>query len=247
LKAMILAAGLGTRLRPITETIPKALVEINGRPLLEWTILRLIHFGFNEIIINTHHFAEKISAFLESKNNFGTHIVLSNEEILLNTGGGLKKAGWFFNDTSPFLMHNVDVLSNLNLTKLYDFHLNSDSLVTLAVRDRHTSRYLMFDQNDNLCGWKSLSTGESILPKNADLMDSLSFMGIHMISPGIIPLLDENQSFSIIDTYLRLIGSDYVIKGYRADKYQWLDLGKKEDLDNVSKVFDHKFFTSFHS
>jgi len=156
MKAMILAAGLGTRLRPLTDNVPKALVELNGRTLLEITIDRLKAFGATEIIVNTHHHAEKIVAFLKSKNNFGIRIELSREDdLLLDTGGGLKKAAWFLqegNSDEPFFLHNVDVLSNIDFRQMLDAHRKTSALATLAVRERRSSRQLLFDANGLLAG-----------------------------------------------------------------------------------------------
>jgi NDP-sugar pyrophosphorylase family protein len=243
---MIFAAGLGTRLRPITDSIPKALVKINGRPLLEWVLLRLLNFGYTEIIINTHHFAEQIMEFLNTRNNFGIRITISNEDTLLDTGGGLKKASWFFNDEAPILLHNVDVISDINLKDMYNHHIQSDALATLAVRDRNTTRYLLFDEQDNLCGWKSLATGESILPRKANIQSSLSFMGIHIISPELLPLLDERQVFPIIETYLRLVNENHIIKAYIDNQCRWLDVGNKENIDKVPDMFDDNFFKAYN-
>jgi len=158
MKAMILAAGLGTRLRPLTDNNPKALVELNGRTLLEITIERLKSFGVTEIIVNVHHHAEKIAAFLKSKNNFGIRIELSREDdLLLDTGGGLKKAAWFFledpkNLDEPFLLHNVDVLTTIDFRQMLAAHKKSSALATLAVQQRPSSRQLLFDDNGLLCG-----------------------------------------------------------------------------------------------
>jgi mannose-1-phosphate guanylyltransferase len=157
MKAMILAAGLGTRLRPLTDHRPKALVEIAGRTLLEITLSRLRSFGVSEVIINVHHFAEMILAYLKSNNNFGMRIEISREDVLLDTGGGLKKAAWFFLEDSkrpdePFLLHNVDVISTIDLARMIQFHKDNKALATLAVRDRETSRYLLFNEQLQLCG-----------------------------------------------------------------------------------------------
>lgn len=155
MKAMILAAGLGTRLRPLTNDRPKALVEVAGKPLLEHAITKLTQQGTRDIIINTHHFAEKIAEFLESKKNFGVHIELSHEPTLLDTGGGLNKAAHFFNDGEPFLLYNTDVLSNIDLGAMLAVHQRTGALATLAVRDRKTSRYFLFDDDGRLVGWTS--------------------------------------------------------------------------------------------
>jgi NDP-sugar pyrophosphorylase family protein len=157
MKAMILAAGLGTRLRPLTDTRPKALVELSGRTLLEITLTRLRTFGVTEVIINVHHFADQVIAYLKSHNNFGMRIEISREEVLLDTGGGLKKAAWFFLEDpagldEPFLLHNVDVISNIDLSRMLQFHKENQALATLAVQSRETSRPLLFDNHNQLRG-----------------------------------------------------------------------------------------------
>src|SRR5712692_1778130 len=157
MKAMILAAGLGTRLRPLTDTRPKALVELSGRTLLEITLSRLRTFGVTDVIINVHHFADQVIAYLKSHNNFGMRIEISREEILLDTGGGLKKATWFFLEDSarldePFLLHNVDVISTIDFARMLQFHSENHALATLAVQSRETSRYLLFDDHHQLRG-----------------------------------------------------------------------------------------------
>ena len=159
MKAMIFAAGLGTRLRPLTNDRPKALVEVKGTPLLEITIKRLIHFGVREIIINVHHFADKIEAFLKKNKNFGIRIVTSHEtERPLETGGGLKKAAWFFNDGQPFIVCNADILSDIDLKKMYEMHCKSDAISTFAIQKRDTSRYMLHDTEGVLCGWLNTKT-----------------------------------------------------------------------------------------
>ena len=161
MKAMIFAAGLGTRLRPITDSIPKALVPVAGKTLLEHVIEKLSNEGFDELIINVHHHAEKIIDFLAEHHNFGLHIEISDErEMLLDTGGGIRKAAEFFNDGKPFLIHNVDILSNANLKALYEKHIASDNIATLLVKDRETSRYLLFNEEQRLQGWMNVKTGE---------------------------------------------------------------------------------------
>ena len=156
MKAMILAAGLGTRLRPLTDDRPKALVEIAGRTMLEITLTRLRSFGVQDVIINVHHFADLVLQYLNAKDNFGMRIAVSQEQVLLDTGGGLKKAAYFFADSShlaePFILHNVDVISTIDLRRIVQFHTENQALATLAVQDRETSRYLLFDQQLQLCG-----------------------------------------------------------------------------------------------
>jgi MurNAc alpha-1-phosphate uridylyltransferase len=235
MKAFILAAGLGTRLKPLSDNKPKALVEVNGIPLLEHLICKLQNIGINEIIINTHHFAEQVKSFLKQKNNFGIHIEISDEsEQLLDTGGGLKKAAWFFNDNKPFLVHNVDVLSNVDLNLLYNTHAQSCSLATLAVRDRNTSRYFLFNDKNELCGWKNTKTAEIKYSRNySQELVPLAFSGIHIINPQLFELMNETGKFSMIDVYLRL--STYnKISAFRHDKDFWLDMGKPESIEEAS-------------
>jgi len=166
MKAMVLAAGLGTRLRPLTNDRPKALVTVGGRTMLEITLAQLRHFGVTEVIVNTHHFGEMIREYLQANRNFGMRIEVSSEEDLLDTGGGLKKAAWFFLEgegavaQSPFILHNVDVISTIDLARMMQFHTEQHALATLAVQDRETKRYLLFDQNSMLCGRRAGHDGE---------------------------------------------------------------------------------------
>jgi len=238
MKAMILAAGLGTRLRPLTDNIPKALVELGGRTLLEITIDRLKSFGATEIIVNVHHHSEKIAAFLKSKNNFGMRIELSREDgLLLDTGGGLKKAAWFFqegNSDEPFLLHNVDVLSNIDFYQMLDAHKKTSALATLAVQQRASSRQLLFDEHNLLAGRRKGTDADEIVLPAANL-HPFAFSGIHVISPRLLPLVTESGVFSIIDTYLRLAQSNQKISAFRADQYYWRDLGRIEDLKQAAQ------------
>ncbi|MCK4689983.1 MAG: nucleotidyltransferase family protein [Candidatus Marinimicrobia bacterium] len=239
MKAMILAAGLGTRLRPLTNSKPKALIEINKIPLLEIVIKRLKLYDFNEIIINVHHFADQIIGFLKEKNNFSIDIRVSDEtDLLLSTGGGLKKASWFFNDNKPFLVHNVDILSDINLKQFYRAHINSEALATLAVRNRQSSRYLLFDNENNLCGWKNTKTNELkiAIQSKSDLIP-LAFSGIHIINPSIFDLMPEQHVFSMIDVYLNL-AANYSIKEFNHDSSMWIDIGTKESLIEANKILD---------
>jgi len=253
MKAMILAAGLGTRLRPLTDKIPKALVELNGRTLLEITIERLKSFGVAEIIVNVHHHAEKIINFLKSKNNFGLRIEISREDnLLLDTGGGLKNAAWFFmegNSLEPFLLHNVDVLSTIDLRQMLENHRKSSALATLAVHERPSSRQLLFNQRNLLVG-RRISNVDTFVSKSSTQASDchsergeesassssspLAFSGIHVISSRLLPLITESAVFSIIDTYLRLAATGEKILAFRADRFYWRDLGRPEDLAQAS-------------
>lgn len=232
MKAMILAAGLGTRLQPITKTKPKALVEIKGVPLIESVLQQLISAGVTEVIINLHHFPEQIKKFLQQKENFGLRIEFSEEPELLDTGGGLKHAQWFFDETDqPFLLHNVDVLHEIDLRKMIQAHQENKPLATVAVNHRETSRYLIFDENDRLCGWRSLAQEKEIIsrPPSGTTTD-LAFCGIHVLSPNFFSCLREKGIFSIIDSYLRLAGEGEEIAAFRVDDFIWRDVGKLEAL-----------------
>ena len=234
MKAMVLAAGLGTRLRPLTNDRPKALVTLNGRTLLEICLERLRSFGITEAIVNTHHFADLVADFLAAHRNFGMRIEISREEVLLDTGGGLKQAAWFFLEGAerdqPFLVHNVDVLSNIDLGLLLRQHRQSDALATLAVQERATSRYLLFDGEGLLCGRRAGRDGEPELARAADRPDALAFCGIHAISPRLLSLLEEEGEFPIIPAYLRLAARGEKIAAFRADACRWRDLGRPESL-----------------
>lgn len=236
MKAMVLAAGLGTRLRPLTDDRPKALVEVAGRTLLELTLTRLRGFGIHDVIINTHHFADSIAAYLRRHENFGMHIEISYEEILLDTGGGIKKAASFFQDSDePFLVHNVDVLSTIDFHQMLKFHNERDALATLAVQNRATSRYLLFDENSQLCGRRSGETGEPELVRPAMATQALAFCGIHVVSPRIFPVMLEEGTFSVIPLYLRLAEQNEAVLGYRADQYHWRDLGRPEHIEQAAR------------
>ena len=240
---MILAAGLGMRLRPLTDDRPKALVEINGRTLLEITLSRLRNFGVREAIVNVHHFADMIVEYLATNDNFGMRIEVSREDALLDTGGGLKKAAYFFvgnpsRPAEPFIVHNVDVLSTIDLRRMVQFHSEHQALATLAVQGRKTSRYLLFDEQLQLCGRRSGDREPEIVrssPVRSEQMQTLAFSGIHVISPRLLTMMGEEGAFSIITSYLRLAAQRETILAFRADEYYWRDLGKPE---NVAQAAD---------
>ena len=231
MKAMILAAGLGTRLRPLTDSIPKALVEVGGRTLLEITLSHLRAFGVREVIINVHHFADQVVDYLQANNNFGMRIEVSREDILLDTGGGLKKAAYFFDeDEEPFILHNVDVLSSIDLHRMLQFQIERQALATLAVQNRKTSRYLLFDEQLQLCGRRSGDGSKQELVRSTGESQALAFCGIHIISPRLLKLVTEEGTFSIIDCYLRLAAQGEKVLAFRADEYYWRDLGRPNDI-----------------
>lgn len=250
MKAMILAAGLGTRLRPLTDDRPKALVEVAGRTLLEIALSRLRAFGVREVIVNTHHYADMICSYLEANDNFGMRVEVSREDVLLDTGGGLKKAAWFFlkDDASqgaPFILHNVDVLSNIDLASMMRFHTDHNALATLAVQDRLTSRYLLFDGQGQLCGRRTIRAAKAETHRPEDGQDemvapaaevhALAFSGIHVISHRIFAMMGDEGAFSIIDAYLHLAAQGEKIIANRADESYWRDLGRPEDLAQAAR------------
>jgi NDP-sugar pyrophosphorylase family protein len=233
MKAMILAAGLGTRLRPLTDDRPKALVTVAGRTLLEITLCRLRSFGVSEVIINTHHFGDLIVEYLEANHNFGMRIEISREETLLDTGGGLKRAAQFFLEPGrdePFILHNVDVLSTIDLARMVQFHTRQGTLATLAVQERETSRYLLFDEQGQLCGRRNGRDGKDQLARPAKQLLPLAFSGIHILSPRIFAKMEEDGAFSIVNAYLRLAAQGEKIVAFRADESYWRDLGRPESI-----------------
>ena len=238
MKAMIFAAGLGTRLKPFTTEHPKALVPVGGVPMLQRVILKLRDEGFESIIINVHHFAEQIKAFLKQNNNFGVDIEISDEtDLLLDTGGGILKARPFLDCGEPVLLCNADILTDVSFSEIYDAHVHSGADATLLASERQTSRYLCFDrQNYRLEGWVNISTGET-RPDSFMLNEEsikLAFGGVHVISSAVFPLLaaySDNPKFSITSFYVDNC-SELVIKPYTpANKFHWFDVGKPETLD----------------
>ena len=265
MKAMIFAAGLGTRLHPLTLNIPKALVEINGVTLLEINIRRLIKlFGVTEIIVNTHHFSEKIEQFLKEKNNFGIRIEISREiEKPLETGGGLKKAAWFFDDGKPFFICNADILSTIDLNEMLVAHIKSEAMVTYAVQKRNTSRYMLHDQTMRMCGWMNVKEKKAIIDfgfqisdfginkqfaqsetllrnseseiRNPKSLDMYSFSCFHVVNPEIFSTFPLEDYFTIIDWYLRICGAHKII-GFNHIGDNWCDIGTPATLEAAKEM-----------
>ncbi len=224
MKAMVFAAGVGSRLRPLTDALPKALVEVGGRTMLERVLLRLKEAGVTGVVINTFHLPAPIRELLRRRDNFGLDVRFSEERVLLETGGGLKKAAAFFDDGRPFFVHNVDVLSEIDLAALYRAHEASGALATLAVHDRPSSRKLRFDSRGRLLG---RGAGDG----------ALAFAGIHVISPGLFALLTETGAFSITDAYVRLAAEGQDIRACRVDGAYWADIGSAEKLEAARRRF----------
>ena len=246
MKAMILAAGLGTRLMPLTASIPKALVSINGITLLELAIQKLAREGITDIIVNVHHHAGKVKEFLDRRHFQDVNISISDEsDELLDTGGAIRKARWFLDGKEPFLVHNVDVISDISLKSLLDEHVKRGGLATLSVIDRKTRRYFLFDDILKLQGWTDSVSGETRWADDPVLnAQPLAFSGIHIIDTEIFRLMEEKGRFSIIDTYLRLAKTK-PIYGHLQSGQTWFDLGKPEQLAVVSRFLtDHPEYTA---
>ena len=235
MKAMILAAGIGARLRPLTDHRPKALVEIAGHTLLEICLSRLRAYGVREVIINVHHFAGMIIEYLKEHDNFGMRIEVSREEALLDTGGGLKKASWFFLENpgeldQPFFVHNVDIVSTFDLARMAEFHAERGALATIAVQDRETFRYLLVDEHLLLCGRRYGRDGENQLVRPSEHPRAVAFSCLHVVSPRLFSMMTEEGAFSIFTTYLRLSGQGEKILAFRGDEYYWRDLGRPQQV-----------------
>lgn len=240
MKAMIFAAGLGTRLKPLTDHMPKALVPVAGRPMLEHVILKLKAAGFNELVINIHHFGEQILDFLRANQNFGLTIHISDErDCLLDTGGGIRKAEPFFRGNEPFLVHNVDILSDTDLKALYEYHRQSGNDATLLASRRKTIRYLLFDDEKRLCGWinkDTLQTKPEGFAYNPEHHHEYAFSGIHVISPSLFHYMDERWTgkFSIMDFYLQTC-HEARIGGRLTDTLRLIDIGKPDTLTQAEE------------
>lgn len=239
MKAMIFAAGLGSRLKPLTDLTPKALLPVAGKPMLEHLIVKLKAAGFDRLVINIHHHGEQIIDFLKQHSDFGIDICISDErDYLLDTGGAIKKAAAFLQGDEPFLVHNVDVFSDADLGELYRAHEVQNAIATLLVNRRETSRYLLFNEANRLCGWRNKATGEikSYYPDfNPELYTEYAFSGIHVLSPQIFDWLEEwTGRFSIISFYLS-IAARTTIQAYPVPGLKMLDIGKPETLEQAEK------------
>jgi NDP-sugar pyrophosphorylase family protein len=236
MKAMIFAAGLGTRLYPLTNSVPKALVKVAGKTLLQRAIEKVSQAGFTEIVINIHHFGDQVIEFLHLNQNFGLNIRISDErEQLLDTGGAILKAAPLLKGPEPFLVCNVDVLSNIDLSQLYDFHVKKGGIATLAVRKRQTSRYLLFDSEMRLSGWKNISTGEEKIARRSEAYDVYAFSGIQFINPALFDMITETGKFPLIPLYLRLAEA-HTIYGFNDTSSLWMDLGKPGQLEEAERL-----------
>ena len=232
---MILAAGLGTRLKPFTEKHPKALLSINGKTLLQRNIEYLQKFGVKEVLVNVHHFADQIINAVIQNDGWGSKITISDEsDEVLETGGGLKKAAVYLEDsTEPFVLMNADMLTDLDLSNMKKLHIESNVLATLAVTDRITSRYLLFNDSNILCGWLNEKTGE----QKGKAGNKKAFSGFHIISPKIFKNIKEEGKFSMIELYLRLAFEGFNINCFDHSNGKLLDVGKPESIGVAEEMF----------
>ena len=236
MKAMILAAGLGTRFKPWTDSHPKALAKVNGKSLLERNLLYLQSFGIREVLVNVHHFADQIRDAIIANDGWGSNISISDEtDQVLETGGGLKKAQDFF-DQGSFILMNVDILTDMDLEKMISYHNETKPMATLAVTSRKSSRYFLFDKNSRLSGWRNTKTGEEIIPFFKPGLEEKAFSGIHMISPQIFPLIHQQGKFSIVDVYLDLAGNNSIM-GFDHSGSRLVDVGKTEAVTTAELFF----------
>ncbi len=237
MKAMIFAAGLGTRLAPLTDNKPKALVEVAGKTMLQMQIEKLRDAGFNYIVVNTHHFSNLVKDFVKN-NDFGVEIVISDEtDLLLNTGGGLKNVKGLFNEGDTFLLHNVDIYSDIDLKEIYNQHRNSDNVVTMAVKHRKSTNYLLFDETDRLCGWRSYKTDSKIISIEKETYNEMAFSGIYVFNYEIFDLIKNDGAFSIIPELLDIAKTNRIGAWAHDDNFV-LDIGKHEAIKEVEKILN---------
>jgi len=239
MKAIIFAAGLGTRLQHLSKDTPKAMIQLQGKPLIHIAIEKLTTAGFDDIIINVHHFSDQIKAFVN--HTFPTDNIRFSDEKdeLLETGGGLVKAKKFFNDGNAFLAYNVDVLSDIDLSKMYQTHIDSGAMATLAIRKRTSSRYLLFDEDFNMNGWTKPADNNIIHSRTSKAYHPFAFSGIHIISPEIFEHIQQKGKFSLTPAYLEL-SKKHHIKGYLHDQDYWFDLGSPEKLEQASSYLNQQ-------
>lgn len=234
---MILAAGLGTRLKPWTDNHPKALAEVNGKSLLQRNIEYLQQFGIKDVIVNVHHFASQITGAIEKNVGWGSEVIISDETTaVLETGGGLQKASWYLQDEETFVLMNVDILTDLNLQAIIQQQQNSNALATLAVTERITSRYFLFNNKNELCGWRNINTGDEKNVRQSAELHQKAFSGIHVISGKIFQQITQQGKFSMVDVYLDL-ATKYFIQAFDHSDTKFIDVGKPESIAKAEKMF----------
>lgn len=236
-KAMLFAAGLGSRLKPWTDHHPKALAPVNGKSLLQRNIMYLQKHGISDVIINVHHFASQIKEAIAANTGWGSAITISDEtDAVLETGGGLKKAGWYFKAEEDFVVMNVDILTDLDLSAMISRHRQQKPLATLAVSQRETSRYFLFDEKNILSGWRNVKTGEERIVRANNGLIQKAFSGIHVINSSLLALLHQEGKFSMVDVYLGL-AKDHIISCYDHTGANMIDVGKPESIAKAEKIF----------
>ncbi len=233
MEAMIFAAGLGTRLYPLTKNKPKALVEICGKTLLDRCLEKIIKVGCKQIVINAHHFADLIEQYLEN-NKYNAEIILSKEEELLDTGGGLKNAKKYFSLKENILIHNVDIISQIDISAMQDNLNNSNALAILAVSKRLSSRQLLFNKENLLSGWQNTQTKQEIITRENQNLSPLAFSGVHIIRPEVLELMPNENKFSIINHYLELSKNNDLL-AFKHENILWYDLGKYEQIAEIER------------
>jgi NDP-sugar pyrophosphorylase family protein len=238
-KGMILAAGLGSRLKPWTDTHPKALAIVNGKSLLQRNIEYLQQYGIKEVVVNVHHFADQIISLIKENNGWGSQVSISDEtDEALETGGGLLKAVPLFSDCNPIVLLNADILTDMNLEGMIGYHQEKKPLVTLATTNRQSSRYFLFDEGNNLCGWRNMVTGEEKPSKelNGGKKIARAFSGIHVIESRMFSLIKRQGKFSMVDVYMDLM-QEYTIKSFDHSESRFIDVGKPESLARAQAMF----------
>jgi NDP-sugar pyrophosphorylase family protein len=237
MKAMIFAAGLGSRLKPWTDHHPKALAPVNGKPLLQRNIEYLQKYGINDLIINVHHFADQVINSLETNNGWGSRVSISDETAeVLETGGGLLKAAWYFEGQENFVVMNADILTDMDLAAMIHQQEIQQSLATLAVSERATSRYFLFNREEILCGWRNIKTGEEKIVRRDETLYQRAFSGIHVINQQIFSLIKQRGKFSMVDVYLDLAKNN-TIAAYNHTGARLIDVGKPESLEKAASLF----------
>ncbi len=237
MKAMILAAGLGSRLKPWTDHHPKALALVNGKSLLQRNVEYLQKYGINEVIVNVHHFTDQIIDEIEKNKGWGTSVTISDEtDAVLETGGGLKKATWYFEGDGDFVVMNVDILTDMDLSAMIKQHQQQKDLATLAVSERDTSRYFLFDAQNVLSGWRNVKTGEEKIVRQAGTFIQKAFSGIHVINSSLLKLIRQEGKFSMVDVYLDL-AKDHIISSYDHTGAWLIDVGKPESIEKAEAIF----------
>jgi NDP-sugar pyrophosphorylase family protein len=237
MKAMIFAAGLGTRLKPFTDKHPKALALVNGKTLLQRNIEYLQQFGIKDVLVNVHHFADQIINAVTENKGWGSNITISNEtDAVLETGGGLQKAKWYFEEKENFVVMNADILTDLDLVAMIQQHQNNQPIATLAVTNRSSSRCFLFDDKNVLCGWRNKATGEEKISRNASVFHEFAFSGVHVINQQLLHQLNKEGKYSIVDVYLE-VAKTHTIKAFDHSGTKFIDVGKPENILKAEVIF----------